>query len=82
MEFAIHVNVPTYLNIVADQVQLFMEMVLPNGSTLIQQDNALCHTEKKVQEQMVGHNNLKVVSKFQSNPWRSHLTINGQEFTF
>jgi len=43
---AIHVD----LSIVADHVHPFMEMVFPGGCGLFQQDNALCHKAKMVQE--------------------------------
>ena len=39
----------TYLSN-ADQVHPFLETVVPDGSYLFQQDNALCHTVKMVQE--------------------------------
>lgn len=40
----------TSLNIVADLVHPFMATVLPNGSGILQQDNAPCHTVNIVQE--------------------------------
>lgn len=40
----------TYLSIVADHVQYFMEMVFPDGCGLFQQNDAPCHKAKTVQE--------------------------------
>ena len=46
----------------------FMEMVLPDGCGLFQQDNAQCHKSKMVQEWFGEHNNkLEVFSRSQSN---------------
>lgn len=50
----IHVDVTltsnSYLNIVADHVRSFMEIVFPDGCNLCQQDNEPCHETKIVQE--------------------------------
>ena len=57
---AIHVDVTltrtTYLNIVADHIHPFMEMVFPDVCGLFQQDNALCHKAKMAQEWFKEHN--------------------------
>lgn len=75
----------TYLNIVADHVQPFMAMVVPDVTSLLQQDNAPSYTAWIVQEWFEEHDNEFTVSGFlnspdlwdvldKSNPWRSHLT--------
>jgi len=64
----IHVDVnltcATYLNIVEDQVHLFMTVVFPSGSGLFQQDNAPCHTAHIVQEWFEEHD-----EEFKVLPW-------------
>ncbi|KAK3535233.1 hypothetical protein QTP70_005025 [Hemibagrus guttatus] len=58
---AIHVDVTltrsTYLSIVAEHLNPFMETVFPDGCGLFQQDNAPCHKAKMVQEWFDEHNN-------------------------
>jgi len=45
----------TYLNMVADQIHLFMTVVFPGGSGLFQQDNTPYHTAHIVQEWFEEH---------------------------
>lgn len=58
---AIHVDftltIVTYLNIVADQLYPFVEMVISHGSCFFQQDNVPLHTAEMVQEWFEEHNN-------------------------
>ena len=76
---------PTYLSIVADHEQPFMEAVFPDGCGLLQQDNVPCHKAKMVQERFEEHNNAFEVLTWPSNSqdlntiehgdtWRPHLT--------
>ncbi|KAK3526241.1 hypothetical protein QTP70_020394 [Hemibagrus guttatus] len=65
---AIHVDVTltciTYQSIAAYHVHPLMETVFPDGCDLFQQDNALCHKAKMVQEWLNEHNN-----KFEVLTW-------------
>ena len=45
-----HLNAKRYLNIIANQVHLFMAAVYPYTSGFLQQDNAPCHKDRIVQE--------------------------------
>ncbi len=55
----LHVTLITYLEIIWD---IFMALLFPDGSGLLQQDNALCHTAKIVQECLEEH-------EFKVFPW-------------
>ncbi|KAK3530443.1 hypothetical protein QTP86_024354 [Hemibagrus guttatus] len=54
---AIHVDVTlthtTYLSVVADHVQPFMETVFPDDCSLFQQDSALCHKAKSFRNDLM-----------------------------
>ena len=57
-------NVTGYLNIIANQVHLFMAAVYPSAHEFLQQDNARCHKARIVQEWYHEHD-----SEFSSLQW-------------
>ncbi|GBN87022.1 hypothetical protein AVEN_50406-1 [Araneus ventricosus] len=53
-----------YLNIIADQLHLYMAFVFPTGNGIFQQDNASCHKARIVLEWFEEHTN-----EFQLMSW-------------
>ena len=50
MSWEFNLNAAGYLNIIANQVHLFMAAVYQSANGFVQQDNAPCHKARIVQE--------------------------------